>query len=122
MKRIPNLIFVLAIVLLMALPAMGQSYDLVILNGRVMDPETKYDAVANVGIKDGSIAAITEEKITGKKTIDATGHVVAPGFIDIHAHSQNNGTLVVADGKLVVDAGPGRPIRRTAQTAIPEKK
>jgi N-acyl-D-glutamate deacylase len=56
-----------------------------------MDPETKYDTIANVGIKDGRIALITKEKITGKKTIDATGHVVAPGFIDIHAHGQNVG-------------------------------
>jgi N-acyl-D-glutamate deacylase len=50
-----------------------------------MDPETMYDAVANVGIKDGEIAAITKEAITGDETIDANGHVVAPGFIDIHA-------------------------------------
>ncbi len=67
------------------------TYDLVINNGRVMDPETKYDAVANVGIKDGKIAAITTKKISGKKTIDATDHVVAPGFIDLHAHGQNLG-------------------------------
>ena len=60
-------------------PAQAQDFDLVILNGRVMDPETKLDAVRNVGIKDGTIALITKEKITGPKTIDATGHVVAPG-------------------------------------------
>ena len=44
--------------------AAAQDFDLVILNGRVMDPETRYDAVANVGVKDGRIAAITEEKIS----------------------------------------------------------
>jgi urease alpha subunit len=60
--------------------------DLAILNGRVMDPETTYDAVANVGVKDGRIAVITKGKITGRETIDATGHVVAPGFIDGHFH------------------------------------
>ena len=65
--------------------------DLVVLNGRVMDPETDYDAVANVGIKDGRIAVITEDAITGRESIDATGHVVAPGFIDLHAHGQNLG-------------------------------
>ena len=64
----------------------AQNFDLVILNGRVMDPETKYDAVANVGVKDGRIAVITEDKITAKETIDATGLVVAPGFIDGHQH------------------------------------
>lgn len=71
--------------------AVAQDYDLVILNGRVMDPETSYDAVANVGVKDGRVEAITTIKITGQRTIDATGHVVAPGFIDLHAHGLNIG-------------------------------
>ncbi|UCG75409.1 MAG: amidohydrolase family protein, partial [Gemmatimonadota bacterium] len=66
-------------------------FDVVILNGRVMDPETEYDAIANVGVKDGRIAVITTEAIEGRQTIDATGHVVAPGFIDLHAHGQNIG-------------------------------
>ena len=69
--------------------ALAQEYDVVILNGRVMDPETMYDAVANVGVKDGRIAVITKDKITGKQTLDATGHVVAPGFIDTHFHWQS---------------------------------
>jgi N-acyl-D-glutamate deacylase len=72
-------------------PAQAQGYDVVILNGRVIDPETQLDAVRHVGITDGRITAITKEQITGKKTIDATGHVVAPGFIDLHAHGQNIG-------------------------------
>ena len=54
--------------------------DLVILGGRVMDPETNFDAVANVGIKDGQIAVITPDAITGAESIDASGHVVAPGW------------------------------------------
>lgn len=66
--------------------ATAQQYDVVISNGRVMDPETMFDAVANVGIKNGRIAAITSDKITGAETIDATGLVVAPGFIDTHFH------------------------------------
>ena len=61
-------------------------YDLVITGGRVMDPETNYDAVANVGIRGGRIAVITKKKITGKETIDAGGLVLAPGFIDTHFH------------------------------------
>lgn len=64
----------------------SQEFDVVILNGRVMDPETNFDAVRNVGVKDGKIAIITESEIKGKETIDATDHVVAPGFIDGHQH------------------------------------
>ena len=77
--------------LMLAGSAIAAEYDLVINNGRVMDPETAYDEIANVGIKDGVISTITKDTIKGSKTIDATGNVVAPGFIDIHAHGQNIG-------------------------------
>ena len=45
----------------------NQEFDIVILNGRVMDPETLFDDVANVGIKDGRIATITKQQIKGKE-------------------------------------------------------
>jgi N-acyl-D-aspartate/D-glutamate deacylase len=63
-------------------------YDRVILGGRVMDPASGLDAVRNVGLQDGHIAMITTEAITGLDTVDARGLVVAPGFIDLHAHGQ----------------------------------
>jgi len=69
-------------------PAFAADYDLVINNGRVMDPETNFDGVRNVGIKDGRIVAITQKAISGNETIDATGKIVAPGFIDTHYHFQ----------------------------------
>jgi len=72
--------------LALALPAIGADYDIVINNGRVMDPETNFDDIRNVGIKDGRIAVITKDKIEGNETIDATRLVVAPGFIDGHQH------------------------------------
>ncbi len=81
-----SLFAAVAVAALAATSAAAQDYDLVILDGRVMDPETMFDAVRNVGIKDGRIATITKEKISGKETIKAQGHVVAPGFIDTHVH------------------------------------
>ncbi len=62
--------------------AFAQGNDLVILNGRVMDPETNFDKVRNVGVKNDKIVAITKDVITSAEAIDATGYVVAPGFID----------------------------------------
>ena len=88
MNRIFKILFCLVLSLAVALPAMAAHYDLVIKNGRVMDPETGYDAVANVGVNNGFITKITTDDIEGARTIDATGHVVAPGFIDIHSHGQ----------------------------------
>lgn len=75
--------------LLSGTTALGQGFDTVILNGRVMDPETGFDQVANVGINNGFITEITDAAITGEREIDATGHVVAPGFIDGHSHAQD---------------------------------
>lgn len=59
------------------------NYDIVILGGRVMDPASGFDAVANVGIVGDRIAAVTKDEISGRRKIDARGQVVAPGFIDI---------------------------------------
>jgi N-acyl-D-aspartate/D-glutamate deacylase len=80
----PGMAILLSLLLLSPGPVSSQeSYDLVILNGRVMDPETGFDQTANVGINGDRIAIITTDGITGRQTIDATGHMVAPGFIDI---------------------------------------
>jgi dihydroorotase len=65
------------------------AFDIVLRGGRVMDPETGLDAVRNVGITGGTIAAVTEEPLEGNIVIDASGLVVSPGFIDLHAHGQD---------------------------------
>lgn len=64
------------------------TYDRVILGGTVMDPATGLHAVRNLGLRAGRIAAVTTGTIRGRDTIAARGLVVAPGFIDVHAHGQ----------------------------------
>ncbi|GAC1487880.1 MAG: amidohydrolase family protein [Gemmatimonadaceae bacterium] len=63
-------------------------YDRVIIGGHVMDPASNLDAVRDIGLLDGRIAAITTQAVQGRDRIDARGLVVAPGFIDLHAHGQ----------------------------------
>jgi len=68
----------------------GILYDIVLNGGRVIDPETKLDAIKNVGIINNRITQISSEPLRGKETINATGLVVAPGFIDLHVHGRSN--------------------------------
>ena len=65
-------------------------FDIVLANGRVMDPESNLDAVRYVGIRNGKIAAISTRRLRGRTMIDAKGLVVAPGFIDLHSHGQDD--------------------------------
>ena len=66
----------------------AQDFDLVIANGRVMDPATNLDAVRHIGVRAGKIAAVSASPLRGRTTIDAKGLVVSPGFIDLHSHGQ----------------------------------
>ncbi len=66
------------------------TYDVVLNGGRVIDPETKLDAIRNVGILNNRIAQISSEPLQGKQVINVTGLVVAPGFIDLHIHGRSN--------------------------------
>jgi imidazolonepropionase-like amidohydrolase len=62
-------------------------YEIVIRGGRVIDPETRLDAVLNVGISYGKIQVVTDQQISGDREIAAEGLIVAPGFIDLHSHA-----------------------------------
>lgn len=104
------------------------TFDLVLQNGRVIDPQTQLDAVRNVGVRDGKIVVVSEERLRGKRTVDARGLVVAPGFVDLHSHGQQlpasrmqafdgvTTALELEGGQLPVDrfydaaAKEGRPI------------
>ena len=90
-----------AVLLLMAVAsACGPPYEVVIEGGRVMDPESGLDAIRNVGIVDGRVDAISVEPLEGARHVQAAGLVVAPGFVDLHRHGQNEEAyrLQVQDG------------------------
>ena len=70
-------------------PSSGQ-LDVVLVGGRVLDPETNLDAVRAVGIKAGRIISVTTAVPAARDTVDVTGLVVAPGFIDLHSHGQDS--------------------------------
>ena len=100
------------VVTTLAACAKPTSYDLVVANGRVIDPESGLDGVRYVGIDSGRIVAISETPLGGKRVIDAANHVVAPGFIDLHEHGQSEDAygLMVRDGvttALELEVGTG---------------
>jgi len=86
-KRVVVATWIALAALMMCGTALAQGrYDLVLHGGRVVDPETSLDAVRDVGIRGNQIVAISEGTLAGTRVIDASGQVVAPGFIDLHQH------------------------------------
>jgi dihydroorotase len=77
-----------------------QPFDLVVSGGRVIDPESGLDAIRHIGIRGDRIAEISATPLAGRDTLDATGLVVSPGFIDIHrhAHGDNSYRYAARDG------------------------
>jgi dihydroorotase len=66
--------------------------SLLIRNGRVMDPSSNHDAVADVLLRDGKVAAVGASlQAEGAPEFDAAGLIVAPGFIDMHVHLREPG-------------------------------
>ncbi|HTT63827.1 MAG TPA: amidohydrolase/deacetylase family metallohydrolase [Bryobacteraceae bacterium] len=85
-------------------------YDLIVKGGRVIDPSRKLDAIRDVAIANGRIAAIEANISAGAaEMIDAQGKLVAPGLIDIHTHAarmKEGPELCLADGVTgIIDAG-----------------
>jgi len=91
-------------------PGAPAKYDLVIKGGRVIDPSVRLDALREVAIAGGRIAAIEPNlAVDATETLDARGKIVVPGLIDIHTHAarvKDGPTLCLADGVTgFVDAG-----------------
>jgi N-acyl-D-aspartate/D-glutamate deacylase len=104
---------------------MSEHFDLLIRGGTVVDGTGAPGTRADVGIRDGRIAAIGAVAGTAARTLDAGGHVVAPGFVDIHTHydaqifwdrmltiSPWHGVTSVVMGNCGFGVAPTRPAHR----------
>jgi N-acyl-D-aspartate/D-glutamate deacylase len=75
---------------ILSLSLSAQTYDTVLANGRVMDPESGLDAIRYIGIRGRHIEAVSITPLQGRNIVDLHGLVVAPGFIDLHSHGQDD--------------------------------
>lgn len=89
MRAATSILFVACVVLLGHGAQDASPFDIVLSAGRVMDPESGLDAIRHVGIRGSRIDAVSTTPLTGKVAVDVSGLVVAPGFIDPHAHAQS---------------------------------
>lgn len=114
MRTRRHLVFGLIVTVSVPGPLAAQTYDVVIEGGRVVDPETGFDGVANVAIVGDRIAAVGPEAMDAPRTIDANGLVVAPGFIDpltsMGAAQMPSARYKVTDGVTTVLALHGGPV------------
>ncbi|HET9132486.1 MAG TPA: aminoacylase, partial [Terriglobia bacterium] len=108
--------FLIALVVLVSPILVSQQtrYDLVIENGRVINPDTRTDSLLTIGITKGTIAAMTSGHLDGVRTIDAKGLIVSPGFIDILSYNPNPTGVwnKIADGvttNLAMHGGTSNP-------------
>ena len=93
-----------------AFAAQAARYDLIIRGGRVIDPSVRLDAIRDVAIARGRIAAVEANIVAdAAETLDARGKLVVPGLIDIHTHTARSAEgpgLVLQDGVTGwIDAG-----------------
>jgi N-acyl-D-aspartate/D-glutamate deacylase len=113
-RKILSILILLIVCTLFIAPVFSssQSYELVVLNGRVIDPESRTDAIRNLGISNGVIKTISTGKLSGRTVIDARDLVVSPGFIDLHqhGHDEENYRFKAMDGvttALELEVGTG---------------
>jgi N-acyl-D-amino-acid deacylase len=111
MTRVFVTSFVIVLVGCQATPpkATAPSYDVVITNAQIVDGTGEAARQGSIAIAGGKIAAVGEVSGTGARTIDAKGRTVAPGFIDLHSHS---------DMPLVTDGNGQSKIRQGVTTEV----
>jgi len=84
-----NVIHAFTTLLIATLAVAAADYDFVLRNGRIVNGSGKPTFVGDVAIKDGRIAAVGKVAGSGASELDARGKIVAPGFIDVHTHSED---------------------------------
>ena len=118
LTRLAALIALAAAVCAGAVQAQRRPFDLVLRGGRLMDPASGLDGVRHVAVNDGRIAAISTRPLEGREVIDVSGLVIAPGFIDWHAHGQDleSSKWQAYDGvTTALELEGGAPPRRVSQ-------
>lgn len=83
-------IFAVFILFTLSQSLYSQKFDIVLEGGLVMDPDTEFEGIRNVGIIGDRIAEISKNELIGTQVINVSGLVVAPGFIDLHVHGMTN--------------------------------
>src|SRR5215472_15855899 len=92
---------------------------LILTGGRIIDPASGRDEIADIAFKDGKVAEIGSDlPRAGAETIDVSGRLVVPGLVDLHSHVYWGGTSLGVDAGAVaktsgtttfVDAGSSGP-------------
>jgi len=117
MRDMRSLVLILCVALLFGLPGAAATapdaapgFDLVILHGHLIDGSGNPWIAADLGIRAGRIVAIGNlQGRPARRTLDATGLVVAPGFVDMHSHSE---------AALLMNGGAGSKIYEGVTTEV----
>src|SRR5215813_10995725 len=114
-------LFILTAALMLGAAGQQAEFDLLIRNGRVVDGTGNPSFVGGVGVRDGRIAAIGRlANASAARVIDVNGLVVAPGFIDIHNHSDDT-ILEDGDAQSMVRQGVASMIFGEGGSAAPSE-
>jgi dihydroorotase len=118
MKRVA---FVLMVLTFASVGYAQTAYDLLIKGGHVIDPKNGIDAIRDVALKDGKIAAVAADipAAQATKTVNATGLYVTPGLLDIHVHVYHGEKTAYAGGpnSVPIDAFAPRSCTTTVSDA-----